>query len=374
MIQQYYDTAKRLAQECWANGHDSCQNLYIDMFGPADVNLTNYDPDMRTVYSGTDELVITALGASLPSPDGQTWNEFHHIYGRAHSPIGRLVSHDLHARAHSHGIAVQQPEVVFHCLQPALNWARLYNQGVAAVLPDRPSEQMWMLRIAHEYHFNNGQEIDAAVRHLDTHLTSTLHSYIWNIRRESWSSDGTVQLNNICPSLYPSMYLEWSKDVKSQLNSWYYLTARQKQYANHLTSIAGHMGTTLARNGMELVTLQELTSTYRMAEAIYRVAYDIHNGDRDHEEQVERFVEILEETADDPDAARAKRIIEMWFVTNPTVVPDPATAPQYRRKGYYTDNTIILTTSMPNTDENFRRASDVYEMLPLEGPLEFEEW
>lgn len=374
MIETYFDAAKLLTRECIEN-HPLCKEFFVSHFGSD--RIESYAPNLRKTYSGDNPIILTALGASLPSPDGLEWNEFHHIYGRAASNAGRLISRELHTRAHSHGVRVDPPEVIFHCLNPAINWAQLYLEGRQAVIPDRPIEQLWILRIAHEYHSNNGNQISTASQLLDTHTVMGIHSYIWSIREESWSADGTTQKNNVCPSLYPAIYREWAEDIKSQLRIWYSMSARQRQYANHLSSLAGHLGTNLFRNGISVSELRQLTSTYRMAEAMYRIALDIFDTSNDVEESVGNLITLLENTAALSDSERSKLLISSWF-TRPNVTSSDAeveTRARFIRKGYYTQSTIYLLISMENTEENFAAASNVYEMQALESNVvELVEW
>lgn len=375
MIEQYFDSATRLTSECLDN-HPLCREFYASHFGSTKIE--DYDPNLRKQYTGNNLVITTALGASLPSPDGLEWSEFHHIHGRAHSGVGRLISHELHSRAHSHGLEIKVPEVIFHCINPAINWAQLYLDGRSAVIPDRPVEQLWMLRIAHEYHSNDGNEIHSAVQLLDTHTSMSIHSYIWSIRIESWSEDGTTQKNNVCPSLYPSIYREWSEDIKAQLKTWYSMTARQKQYTNHLSCLAGHLGTNLFRNGLSTSAVRRLTSTFRMAEAIYRIASDIFENSADTEEDVGRLIVLLENTSSLADSDRAKSILNSWFTVENVSREQNELAEQgsrFVRKGYYTQDTIFLLISMQNTEDNFAAASNIYQMQALESNvLELSEW
>jgi hypothetical protein len=328
-------------------------------------------PEIESVitYRGNNPVIATALGASLPSPDGLEWDEFHHIPGRRYGPHGRLISRPLHLRAHSgRALEIPLPEVKFHCLEPAREWAEAYLQGRHAVsMPQKPIQVMWDIRINDLIHRSQGANASNAVQEINEFVSLAMLDYIHTIRSLSWDTSGTIYKYNISPSEHSPNNPLWAKFVKQQINNWYSLGSGHSQYLNNIVSVFGHLGNPLFMNGFSYDEIKNLMKSHRMARAIYRIAQIINTSEEDKEILADQLKTDLEETAELSDNQRSAELTRRW-PNNQQVQNEQLVS--VRRKAFYTADKIFLVTSMPNTEEEFNRISEVFDMVEIEFDLE----
>lgn len=337
---------EQMIADCLAN-HRLCNEFYQEF----------EDPLLATFYNGNNILIKTILGASLPSPDGNEWSEFHHIGGRAHSDTGRLISRELHNAIHAgHAPEISPPKVKFHCLEPGREWAGAYLNGSFVPKPSKPIQILWDLKLQDAKHRLNGSQASSAVSQIEEFVINSIKDYIYEVRVASWDKSGLLIKYNISPGESPAYTRSWAEDIKNQIKSWYNLGPAQKQHINHIASIYGHLGTKLLMNGFEFNEIQELVSTHRMAQTIYRIANVIYQSDEDAELLADKLKQDLLETVSLSDDQRAKELISRWI---PTTQRDTIEPVNITRQSFFNNNNIFIVTSLPFSEEELQRINEI---------------
>jgi hypothetical protein len=352
------DVLRQAINNCISN-HPLCNEFYSFFHS----NLA--DPTVPIIYTGNNRLITTILGSSLPSPDGLEWDEFHHIGGRAHSDVGRLISRQLHNRIHAgHSPEIEPPRVKFHCLEPGREWAGAYLAGSFIPKPSRPIQISWDIRLQDLKHRTNGSEASSAQLSIEEFVTQSIREYIYYIRTQSWDEFGIRMKYNVSPSELPASHISWAEDVKNQVKTWYILGPAQKQHLNHLASVYGHLGTKLFSNGFSFDEIQGLMSTHRMAHAIYRISTLIYRSSEDSEILVDKLKNDLDETSSLSDDQRAKELISRWVeVTEEAPTSSPI---NITRKVFYNNQNIFMISALPFSDSELRRIGEISEPQQIE--------
>lgn len=376
MFNKYRDTARRIIeQECFPSnkGHEYCEALFINHFGTTDLDyVEKHYPDWMMHRAELEDETLFTIGAvMLPSPDGRMWNEVHHIDGRARSNRVRAISHELHQATHNKGTIIESPKPIFHCIKTAVPWAIAYDAKSSIELPYISTEEEWMIRVLHEYHSHQGVMVDQASTQLNQLVVDEIHEYIWNVRSFSWDDGGTIKKENICPSPTPPAHPDWSKEIVDQMNSWYQLSTMQKQYLRWIAQAAGSQGSFLIRNGMTVADLRESTESYRLAQAVTRLARWAYDSS-EPTKNAKRVVRIFYDTklTATSQADHAEKLMDAYDALNPK-----AEKPFMVKKAYADNETIVIATFLERNEDNEKLALAVGDINSIDTILsDFKEW